>query len=360
MWARLSGAPLKCPAASWKNFRAERIDLFGSPHYRHIADSKEQYVKPRRKMAGVAEKARFYVERAVPQLREWEEKEIFTKVCEQRQCPTTATNTMQDEIRSIVQKRNDHEHKVLSPGVTPTEWSTYAKWEQSLEALRAKRCLRLKIRHLNSAHAGQGRVLSIYERSVTRHPGSSFLWREYLTYAAAVKASKRWRRIMTNALRMMPNDAGLWVMAGRKAARNGDMAAARGFFMRGCRFCTRDAALWVEYARCEMEWLERVERRKKAGGDALRPDKTNEEDEIRLVASDDDEEDEDGTLLPEPTTVQAKIIDKKATQELTSNPAMDGAIPMAVFDISRKQPFFKPSVAEQFFDMFAAFRALAV
>ena len=31
-------------------------------------------------MAGVAEKARFYLERAVPQLREWEDKEIFSKV----------------------------------------------------------------------------------------------------------------------------------------------------------------------------------------------------------------------------------------------------------------------------------------
>lgn len=31
-------------------------------------------------MANVAEKARFYLERSVPQLREFEEKEIFSKV----------------------------------------------------------------------------------------------------------------------------------------------------------------------------------------------------------------------------------------------------------------------------------------
>lgn len=31
-------------------------------------------------MAGVAEKARFYLERAVPQLQDFEEKEIFSKV----------------------------------------------------------------------------------------------------------------------------------------------------------------------------------------------------------------------------------------------------------------------------------------
>lgn len=32
-------------------------------------------------MSNVAEKARFHLERAVPQLREFEEKEIFSKVC---------------------------------------------------------------------------------------------------------------------------------------------------------------------------------------------------------------------------------------------------------------------------------------
>jgi len=32
-------------------------------------------------MAGVSDKARFYLERAAPQLREFEEKEIFKPVC---------------------------------------------------------------------------------------------------------------------------------------------------------------------------------------------------------------------------------------------------------------------------------------
>jgi U3 small nucleolar RNA-associated protein 6 len=36
-------------------------------------------------MAGVAEKARFYLERSVSQLREWEEKGIFSKVRSSRQ-----------------------------------------------------------------------------------------------------------------------------------------------------------------------------------------------------------------------------------------------------------------------------------
>ncbi|KAF5002676.1 hypothetical protein FGRMN_214 [Fusarium graminum] len=289
-------------------------------------------------MAGVADKARFYLERAVPQLREWEDKEIFSK----------------EEIRTIVQKRNDFEHRVLSPGNKPSEWSSYAQWEQSLESLRSKRCKRLKIRHLNSAHAGQGRTLAIYERGVNRHPGSSALWREYLSYTASVKASKRWRKTMTNALRMMPTDPELWAMAGRRSAKNGDMAAARGFFMRGCRFCTTNEKLWVEYARSEMEWLEKVDKRKavaKPGQDVLRPDREEDGDELRLLDSDDEDDDD----LPEPSNAQAKVIDKQSAQQLKSNPAMDGAIPMAIFDISRKQAFFNANTAETFFNLFASF-----
>ncbi|KAI9147731.1 U3 small nucleolar RNA-associated protein 6 [Paramyrothecium foliicola] len=298
-------------------------------------------------MAGVAEKARFYLERSVSQLREWEEKGIFSK----------------DEIRTIVQKRNDFEHRVLSPGNKPHEWSSYAQWELSLETLRTKRCQRLRIRHLNSAHASQGRVLGIYERAVGRHPGTPELWREYLAYTAKVKAAKRWRKTMTNALRMMPTDPELWVMAGRRSARNGDMAAARGFFMRGCRFCTKDCTLWVEYARCELQWLAKLEKKKKTakpGVDVLSTEKSRDDDELRLVDSDEDEDEEGGGLLPEPSKAQAKVIDKQAAQQLESNPAKDGAIPIAIFDISRRQPFFKADVAEMFFVMVSTFSDLTV
>ncbi|KAG5930262.1 hypothetical protein E4U42_002474 [Claviceps africana] len=302
-------------------------------------------------MAGVAGKARFYLERCVPQLREWEEKELFSK----------------DEIRTIVQKRNEYEHRVLSPGNLPSDWSAYAKWEQSLEALRCKRCKRLKIYHLNSAHAGQARVMTIYERSVNRHPGSSELWREYLSYTASVKAAKRWRKTMTGALRMMPHDADLWIMAGRRSAGHGDMASARGFFMRGCRFCNKDCRLWVEYAKVEMEWLVKVDTRKKTqGADALRPDRADDDDELRIVGSDDDddhdeeEEGDDGDSLPRPSKAQAQVINKRASEQLKSNPAMDGAIPIAIFNISRKQAFYSPEVAETFFFLFTSFKTLSV
>ncbi|KAI0475687.1 U3 small nucleolar RNA-associated protein 6-domain-containing protein [Xylariaceae sp. FL0804] len=295
-------------------------------------------------MAGVPEKARFYLERAVPQLREFEAKGIFTA----------------DEIRSLVRKRGDFEHLVLSPGSKPADWLNYVAWEKSLEALRARRCRRLEVR-TSSKHAGQGRVFGILERAVGRHPGSIELWREYLAYARDTKATKRFRKVMTRALRMHPAKPELWVLAGRRAARNGDMQAARGFFMRGARFCNRDATVWLEYARTEMEWLEKMEARKgKRGGTerALQEQAEHSDDEIQLGDHDsDDGVDEDGRLaLPDPDNAAAKkVFDADATKKLQNNPALDGAIPLAIFDISQKQPFFSATVAGQFFDLFAAF-----
>lgn len=261
----------------------------------------------------------------------------------------------QEEIRTIVQKRSDFEHRILAPRSDPADFSSYAKWETSLDALRQKRCRRMKVGHVNSQHASQARVLAIYDRAVARHPSRKDLWLEYLAYTEDVKASKRWRRTMAAALRMMPTDADLWIHAGRRSAKNGDMGGARGYFMRGCRFCTTEGTLWIEYARCEMEWLAKMDAKrgsgKKKDANPLAGEKMDDDDEIRF-GDEEDEENEEGDDLPVPGK---KVIDEDAAAKLKNNPAMDGAIPMAIFDISRKQSFFTPDVAERFFDMFATF-----
>ncbi|KAJ1326082.1 U3 small nucleolar RNA-associated protein 6 [Microdochium nivale] len=299
-------------------------------------------------MSGVPEKARFFLERAVPQLREFEAKGIFTP----------------DEIRGLVRKRTDYEHLVLSPGNKAQDWLNYAAWEKSLEALRAKRCRRLQVRN-STTHAGTGRIFSILERAVNRHPADVGLWKEYLAYANAIKATKRYRKVMTRALRMHPAKPDLWAMAGRRAAASSDMQGARNFFMRGTRFCTRDATVWLEYARCEMEWLQKMEARKgkKGGADkAIKEQAEQTDDVIEFEEDDDDSDDNDGLLVaPDADRSAGAVKTISATEEetLKNNPALDGAIPLAIFDISRKQPFFKATTAEQFFFIFAPFTSVA-
>ena len=265
---------------------------------------------------------------------------------------------------------------MLAPGTKPTDFLNYVSWERSLDRLRAKRCARLNIRSVTS-HASQARTFGIFERAVLKHPGSIELWLAYLEFTAQVKATKRWRRIMTRALRLHPMNASLWTLAGRRAAQNGDMQRARAHFLRGCRFCTREPTLWLEYARCEMDWLVRMEAKKQGQGvrkgvnalEAIKATEGQEEGDIIPIGEDteDDSGDEDGLILPDPdaegtdgTKKAAKpVFDAEQTKKLEQSPALSGAIPIAIFDVARKQPFWGPVAAEKFFDVFAKFGHLS-
>jgi U3 small nucleolar RNA-associated protein 6 len=147
------------------------------------------------------------------------------------------------------------------------------------------------------------------------------------------------------------------------------MDAARGYFMRGCRFCNRGWEVWVEYARCEMEWLAKMQKKRRGGeGEKGGPapvkisEAVDEDGNMQFDDDDSDEEHEDGELmLPDPDAEfggekpKREVFGEEAVKRLEDSPALDGAIPMAVFDVARKQTFFGPPAAEAFFDVFAGF-----
>lgn len=145
------------------------------------------------------------------------------------------------------------------------------------------------------------------------------------------------------------------------------MDGARGYFMRGCRFCTAGVEVWAEYARCEMEWLVRMEAKKgrgKSTAGAPAPIKisnnVDEDGNMMFDDSSDEEGDDDEVMMPDPDAQfrrekPKEVFSQDAVQKLENSPALDGAIPKAVFDIARKQTFFGAPAAEAFFDVFASF-----
>jgi len=74
-----------------------------------------------------SDKARFYLEQSVPELKEYERKKIFTT----------------DEIRAIAKKRSDFEHKINARGSSTTDFARYAEFEINVDALRRKRGIRV-------------------------------------------------------------------------------------------------------------------------------------------------------------------------------------------------------------------------
>ena len=222
-------------------------------------------------------------------------------------------------------------------------------------------------------HSFAARPANILERGVQRHPADAGLWRDYLEQcsAAAVpgdakkRTTKRWRKGMASALRMLPAEPALWVMAGRRAMEDGDWEGMRSVFLRGCRFCKMRGgeAVWVEFARGEMRWLERAERKgrgKKQAKKALQDDGAVEEILFDSEGESDDDA-EDRFLLPEPTKDDAASGELEISTAVEGGtPALEGAIPESIFKAATKEKLYSPHVGTLFFETFAAFPASSV
>jgi U3 small nucleolar RNA-associated protein 6 len=96
--------------------------------------------------------------------------------------------------------------------------------------------------------------------------------------------------------------------------------------------------------------------------EAIKATEAVQDGDIMLFDEDEEESGEEGELvLPDPDAqgdgkkARPKVFDEEATKKMEQSPALSGAIPMAIFDIARKQPFFGPAAAEKFFDVFAEF-----
>jgi U3 small nucleolar RNA-associated protein 6 len=277
------------------------------------------------------------------------------------------------------------EHRVLAPRNKPSSFSEYAAYERALATLLKRRMQRLNVHRLPSGSSNAPRPAFILERGVDRHPTSAELWREYLAEVAEPpnydttddtdgkkarrrrSSTKRWRKAMTRALRLMPTDASFWIMAGQRAVGEGDWEGARGMYMRGCRFCTgeQDALLWLSFARAELLWLDRMARKMKKESKTAVEVVAEEEDGADQILFDDDEDSDDGGdgtgqgkfVLPEPGAKAPALITEGASQDTATNtPALNGAIVRSITNVATKQKFYTPAVGRDFVTIMASGR----
>lgn len=288
-------------------------------------------------MAGASDKARFYLEQYVPELQEYERKEIFSR----------------DEISAIASKRSDFEHILNARGSKPSDYARYATYEMNLDSLRKKRCKRLGVK--STTFSGQRTIFFILERGTRKFPGDMGLWIQYINFCQREKANKKLAKVLTSVLRLKPRDYGLWVLAAKYYAETqGDMNTARSYMQRGLRFCKDERKLWLEYMRLEMVYLAKLAARRRILGLDEKPAEPD------VVQNGDDE---DMLMLPavtaediDPDASKAvEGVDTDALQKLASAPAFTGAIPIAIFDSAMKQFKRSPQVSEEFFDVCVSF-----
>ncbi|KAL2014085.1 hypothetical protein VTN00DRAFT_1610 [Thermoascus crustaceus] len=290
-------------------------------------------------MSGASDKARFYLEQSVPELKEYEKKKIFSK----------------DEITAITRKRSDFEHKLNARGAQPSDFARYAEYEMNLDLLRRKRVKRLGIK--TPAYTGQRRIFFILERATRKFHGDLGLWIQYIEYARQQKSHKKLSQIFTDVLRLHPTNADLWIYAAKYALDDhADMTLARSYMQRGLRFCKSSKILWIQYAKLEMIYIAKMAARRRILG----LDRTREETSAPEPSIDDPNA--DMIRLPEitgedinPTVGKDEEVDQVALQNLNATPALSGAIPMAIFDAAMKQFNNDDALGYDFYDMVAQF-----
>ncbi|KIV96630.1 hypothetical protein PV10_00469 [Exophiala mesophila] len=277
-------------------------------------------------MSAASDKARFYLEQSVPELKEFEKKGIFTA----------------EEITSITRKRSDFEHKINARGSTPADFARYAEFEINVDALRRKRVKRLGIKATN--HTGKRRIFFVFDRATRKHAGDVDLWMLAIDFARKQKAYKKLQEMLTNVLRLHPTKSALWIYAAQVAVEdNGDMAEARSYMQRGLRFCKNVKNMWLQYARLEMSYIAKIHARREMLGIT---DQENHKDTqpldtaIAPTVTDTD-------IVPQADRHQ---IDTAALKTLEQTPVKSGAIPMAIFDSAMTQ-FQDPDLALDFFEM---------
>jgi U3 small nucleolar RNA-associated protein 6 len=228
----------------------------------------------------------------------------------------------------------------------------------NLDLLRRKRVKRLGIK--TPAHTGQRRIFFILDRATRKFHGDLGLWIQYIEYARQQKAHKKLSQIFTDALRLHPTNADLWIYAAKYALDDhADMTMARSYMQRGLRFCKNSKNLWVQYGRLEMIYIAKIAaRRRILGLDRPRTDTSAPEDSI-------DDPNADMIALPQitaedinPSLDKDAEVDQGALQNLSATPALGGAIPIAIFDAAMKQFGGDAVFGHEFFNMVLEFEDL--
>ncbi|KAJ5888516.1 RRNA processing protein Utp6 [Penicillium taxi] len=288
-------------------------------------------------MSSATDKARFFLEKSVPELKEYESKKIFTK----------------EEITAIIKKRSDFEHKLNARGAKPVDFVRYVEYEINLEALRRMRVKRMGIRA--PGHSGTRRIFFVLERATRRFQGDLNLWIQYIEYARKQKSYKKLSMIFTDALRLHPTSAELWIYAAKSVLDDqADMSQARSYMQRGLRFCKNQQELWLQYAKLELIYITKLVARQQILG--LTETRAKDSDEALDTNAD---------MIAIPKITEQDInpdgnaeAAENAIETLNSTPALSGAIPIAIFDAAMKNFQNDDRFGAEFYEMALEFENL--
>lgn len=189
------------------------------------------------------------------------------------------------EIAEIVKQRRKFEYRLKRPSPLKQDYLAYIDYEKSLDALRILRkkaamrelkkkredgkgvVKKAKMKQSVSDFAGLSRIVDIYRLATTRFKGDLELWFQYLEFCRQ-RRNGHMKKVLAQVIRFHPKVPGVWIYAAAwEFDHNLNAAAARALMQSGLRYCPNSEALWVEYLRMELTYLNKLSARRAALGE---------------------------------------------------------------------------------------------
>ncbi|KAF8684124.1 U3 small nucleolar RNA-associated protein 6 [Rhizoctonia solani] len=209
------------------------------------------------------ERVHFYQEQMLPELKELEERGIFS----------------QPEARAILKQRTAFESALIRRVALKSDYIKYVQYEITLEALRKKRAARLNNTDNKSSLADYcivRRQFFILERAVRKFKNDVSLWVQYIELARSNNARSLVGKLCSRALSLHPTSPSLYIIAASHELDSSlSPTGARALLQRGLRINPESIELWTEYIRMELGYCEGLRRRWKTLG--IDPKTQNEE-----------------------------------------------------------------------------------
>jgi U3 small nucleolar RNA-associated protein 6 len=200
----------------------------------------------------MSDKARYAIEKSIPELEDLEKKGLFTK----------------KELNMIVRRRTDFEHRVAGRGSQPRDFLAYVKFEKNVDRLRRKRVDRMKdvIDRMPSVSTWSipQRILFVFQRGTNKFPSSMELWAGYLKYARKQESVKVVYDIYSRLLSLQPRNVDVWLSGAKwEFEYNKNVKGARALFKRCLRFNIDEERVWFEFIKFELNYLSKLLTRRK-------------------------------------------------------------------------------------------------
>ncbi|KAF9146480.1 U3 snoRNP protein [Mortierella sp. GBA39] len=225
----------------------------------------------------MADTVQFYMEEMIPEMRDLEQKGIFSKT----------------EVKSIIKQRQKFEYALKRRISKKADFLRYIEYEMNLEALRKKRRARMvsDTKKSISDYAGPRRIYFIYKRCLIKFKGDISIWLQYIDFAKKNGATRTLGKIFAQAIQLHPTNEKMWILAAAwEWEENANIVAARVLLQRAIRLNTTTESLWHEYFRLELVYIAKILARRQVLG----IDVSNKEAEDDLM--EDDEVDTDNMI----------------------------------------------------------------